>query len=67
MTGSFQDSACRDSDFPFIINDHLDIAKQVNADGLHTGQDGIPIPDIRDLLGPHKLIGRTTHTLELSR
>lgn len=52
------------SDIPFLINDYLDIARDINADGLHTGQDDIPIAAQRKLLGPHKLIGRTTHSLE---
>lgn len=49
---------------PFIVNDYLDIALLSNADGLHTGQDDLAIPLIRQLLGPHKLIGRSTQTLE---
>lgn len=49
---------------PFIVNDYLDIALLSNADGLHTGQNDLEIPLIRELLGPHKLIGRSTHTLE---
>lgn len=49
---------------PFVVNDYLDIALISNADGLHTGQDDIAIPLIRQLLGPHKLIGRSTHTLK---
>jgi len=48
---------------PFIINDYLDIAQLVDADGLHTGQDDLPIQDLRQLLGPQKLIGRTTHNM----
>ncbi len=48
---------------PVIINDHIDIAIALDADGVHTGQDDIPVPVQRQLLGPHKLIGRTTHTL----
>ncbi len=48
----------------FIVNDHLDIALAVDADGFHSGQDDIPIPEQRRLLGPDKIIGRTTHTLE---
>lgn len=51
-------------DIPVIINDFLDIVLAVNADGLHTGQDDLPIDTLRTLLGPHRLIGRTTHTLE---
>lgn len=49
---------------PFIINDYLDIALLSDADGLHTGQDDLDIPSIRQLLGPHKLIGRSTQTLK---
>lgn len=49
---------------PFIINDYLDIALLLNADGFHSGQDDLPVSEQRKLLGPDKLIGRTTHTLE---
>ena len=52
---------------PFIINDHLDIALALNTDGLHTGQDDIDITTQRKLLGPHKIIGRTTSNLELGK
>jgi thiamine-phosphate pyrophosphorylase len=48
---------------PFIINDHIDIALAVDADGLHTGQDDIPISAQRQILGHDKLLGKTTHTL----
>ena len=53
-----------DYDTPFIINDYLDIALAIDADGIHTGQGEIPIEEQRKLLGPHKLIGRTAHSLE---
>lgn len=52
------------TDVPFIINDYLDIALAVDADGLHTGQEDLPIPIQRQVLGDHKLIGRSTHTYE---
>lgn len=42
---------------PLIINDRLDIALAVNADGLHIGQDDLPLPVARRLLGADKLIG----------
>ncbi|MEN6325536.1 MAG: thiamine phosphate synthase [Syntrophomonas sp.] len=42
---------------PLIINDRLDIALAVNADGLHIGQDDLPFPVARRLLGADKLIG----------
>lgn len=49
---------------PLIINDYLDIALLIEADGFHSGQDDISIPLQRSLLGPHRIIGRTTHNLE---
>lgn len=49
---------------PFIINDYLDIAKIVDADGIHTGQDDIGITEIRKLWSSDKIYGRTTHSLE---
>lgn len=48
----------------FIVNDFLDIALLLDADGLHTGQDDLDIRLLRSLLGDHKVLGRTTHTLE---
>lgn len=49
---------------PLIINDHLDIAQIVDADGIHTGQDDISVADIRKLWSPDKIYGRTTHSFE---
>lgn len=49
---------------PFIINDYLDIAQIVDVDGIHTGQDDVPISEIRKLWSPDKIYGRTTHSLE---
>lgn len=49
---------------PLIINDYLDIAQIIDADGIHTGQDDISIADIRKLWSPDKIYGRTTHSLE---
>lgn len=54
-------------DAPLIINDHLDIARLVDADGIHTGQDDISIADMRKLWSPDKIYGRTTHTPEQGR
>ena len=47
----------------FIINDRPDIAKLVNADGLHIGQDDLPVEAVRGLLGPGKIIGKSCHSL----
>lgn len=41
----------------------MDIAKLVNADGLHIGQDDLPVEAVRGLLGPGKIIGKSCHSL----
>ncbi|WP_163192303.1 thiamine phosphate synthase [Clostridium thermarum] len=51
---------------PLIINDRLDIALAVNAEGLHIGQDDMPIEVARELLGPDKIIGVSASTVELA-
>lgn len=48
----------------FIINDKVDLALQVNADGVHLGLKDMKIKDARNLLGNHKIIGGTANTLE---
>lgn len=49
---------------PLIINDRLDIALAVDAAGLHIGQDDLPLAVARRLLGPDKVIGVSTATVE---
>ncbi|GIM29605.1 thiamine-phosphate synthase [Clostridium polyendosporum] len=49
---------------PLIINDRLDIALAVDADGLHIGQDDMPLEIARKLLGEGKIIGLSTSTIE---
>lgn len=49
---------------PFIINDRLDIALAVDADGLHVGQEDLPLTIARRLLGPDKILGYSVSTLE---
>lgn len=52
---------------PLVINDRLDIALAVDADGLHIGQDDLPLPVARKLLGPEKILGYSVSTLEEAR
>ncbi|MBO8168658.1 MAG: thiamine phosphate synthase [Thermoanaerobacteraceae bacterium] len=47
----------RQYDVPLIINDRLDIALAVDADGLHIGQDDLPVATARKLLGREKILG----------
>jgi thiamine-phosphate pyrophosphorylase len=51
----------------FIVNDRPDIAALVNADGVHLGQDDLSVADARKILGPDKLVGVSTHSLEQAR
>ncbi len=51
----------------FIVNDHTDIAVAVQADGVHLGQDDLPLEYARKLLGPEKLIGISTHSLKQAK
>ena len=53
----------RNSNVPLILNDHLDMVLALRVDGLHTGQDDMPLTIQRQLLGQQRLIGRTTHDL----
>lgn len=47
----------------FIINDRVDIAQAVGADGVHLGQDDMPVNIARKILGREKIIGLTVHSL----
>ncbi len=51
---------CHKYDALFIVNDRADIALEVNADGVHLGQQDIPIALAKRILGPNKIIGRST-------
>jgi thiamine-phosphate pyrophosphorylase len=51
----------------FIVNDHADIAAASGADGVHLGQDDLPIEYARKLLGNDKRIGISTHSLAQAR
>ncbi len=48
----------------FIVNDQVDIALLVNADGIHIGQDDLPLKEVRCLMGNEKIIGLSTHSPE---
>lgn len=52
---------CQQYDALFIINDRIDLALAIDADGVHLGQQDLPIALARQLLGAHRIIGRSTH------
>ncbi len=55
---------CREYNVPFIINDNVDIALAMDADGVHVGQSDMEAGDVRAKLGPDKIIGVSAQTVE---
>lgn len=55
---------CRRHGVAFIVNDRVDVALAAGADGVHLGQEDLPIPLARQLLGPERLIGGSASTAE---
>ena len=49
---------------PFVINDNIEIAQKAEADGVHVGQDDMPVEEVRQILGPDKIIGVSAHNVE---
>ncbi len=54
----------RKHDVLFLVNDFVDIALLVDADGVHIGQEDLPVAAARSLLGADKIIGLSTHSPE---
>jgi len=49
---------------PLIINDRVDVAAAIGADGVHLGREDLPVEAARRILGPGKLLGKSTHSLQ---
>jgi len=49
---------------PLIINDHPEIARNVEAEGVHLGQDDLAISEARKIVGPQCAVGRSTHSVD---
>ena len=60
-------SRCREAGCLFIVNDRVDLALAVDADGVHVGQDDLPAAAARRLLRPGMLLGVSTHDLAQAR
>ena len=58
---------CREAGVTFVVNDRVDLAKGLDADGVHLGDDDLPVPVARDLLGAEAVIGRSVSTVEAAR
>lgn len=49
---------------PFVINDNVEVALSVDADGVHVGQSDLAVKNVRDKIGEHKILGVSAHTVE---
>lgn len=58
---------CRQAGVTFVVNDRVDLALAVEADGIHLGQDDLPPRVARPLLRPGMLLGRSTHSVDQAR
>ena len=55
---------CRSYNVPFIVNDNVELAVKIGADGVHVGQSDINARDVRALIGNDKILGVSTQTVE---
>lgn len=58
---------CRAAGVPFVVNDDVECALAVGADGVHVGQDDMACERARELLGPDAIVGVSTQTVEQAR
>ncbi len=58
---------CREYNIPFIVNDDVDLAREIDADGVHVGQEDAAASEARRILGPEKIVGVTARTPEQIR
>jgi thiamine-phosphate pyrophosphorylase len=58
---------CAAAGVPFIVNDRADVALLAGADGVHLGQDDLPVVAARRLLGPDALVGLSTHDADQAK
>jgi thiamine-phosphate pyrophosphorylase len=55
-------AACTRAGALFLLNDRPDLVAAAGADGVHVGQEDMPVPQARTLVGPDRLVGLSTHT-----
>ena len=57
----------REYGVPFVVNDNVDIAKRMGADGVHVGQSDMEAGNVRALIGPDKILGVSAQTVEQAK
>lgn len=54
---------CKEYNVPFIVNDDVELALEIGADGVHIGQEDGVVSEVRAKIGPDKILGVSTHTV----
>lgn len=49
---------------PLVINDYPSVAREIGAEGVHVGQDDVPVEQARNEAGANRLVGKSTHSIE---
>ncbi len=65
--GRLLQQVCRSFRVPFIVNDRVDIAQALDADGVHLGQQDLPCSEARRILGPGVILGVSAENPEQAR
>lgn len=60
-------AVCKERGVPFIVNDRADIAREVNADGVHLGQKDLSIDEAKKILGSDVIIGKSASTIDQAK
>lgn len=55
---------CKEAGATFIIDDYVELVKEIHADGVHLGKNDMPVVEARKILGPDFIIGGTANTFE---
>ncbi|MEG0274089.1 MAG: thiamine phosphate synthase [Longicatena sp.] len=55
---------CERHEIPFVVNDSVEVAKAVDADGIHVGQSDMPAIEVRKILGEDKIVGVSAQSVE---
>lgn len=55
---------CHENKIPFIVNDNVLLAKKINADGVHVGQEDMEAGKVREMIGEDKILGVSAQTVE---
>lgn len=55
---------CRRHGTKFLLDDHVELVRQLGADGVHLGKNDMPVDEARKILGPDIIIGGTANTIE---